>query len=535
MERKRLFIWILCLILALGTVACHKEAVEAETDFDFPLETGGATKPEERLEEGGAVMKLYEENSGSRAILYAAPDHSFLGDAYGVELSFDGEHWYPLDVWTAKVAVQITQGVYENYVTNFVNFDFEGQVFLRVTPKTHGKVEIRPVGKSKSAQSGDATVIRLDKPCQLSFEVNGNIYENLQIFANPIEEIDQNDPNVIYLGPGVHTADNCAWIENKPATENGERVYCPELWVPSGKTLYISGSAVVQAKVVVSKCENTAVKGRGVIDLLPWNRENNIRASETKASPNGFRIDNSKNITLEGVIVRNSLGYSIHAGNVKGLVVDNIKAIAAAQWSDGFDCMATEDVVIKNCFFRTNDDCIAVYGSRWAYKGGSRNIEVYDCVLWADNAHAINMGNHGSNDPQNSDVIENIHFHDIEVLEVHSINWTGMFSIMCGGENILRNVTAERFNVEFTKSDLIRFRFAKDADHYGTAIENFTFRDIYFTPREGQTVGVYLQGLNDERAIRNVHFDNVWIGDEKLKESSDLLHCNEYVSEITFK
>ena len=535
MERKRLFIWILCLILALGTVACHKEAVEAETDFDFPLETGGAAKPEEQVEEGGAVMKLYEENSGSRAILYAAPDHSFLGDAYGVELSFDGEHWYPLDVWTAKVAVQITQGVYENYVTNFVNFDFEGQVFLRVTPKTHGKVEIRPVGKSKSAQSGDATVIRLDKPCQLSLEVDGNIYENLQIFANPIEEIDQNDPDVIYLGPGVHTADNCAWIENKPATENGERVYCPELWVPSGKTLYISGGAVVQAKVVVSKCENTAVKGRGVIDLLPWNRENNIRASETKASPNGFRIDKSKNTTLEGVIVRNSLGYSIHAGNVKGLVVDNIKAIAAAQWSDGFDCMAAEDVVIKNCFFRTNDDCIAIYGSRWGYKGGSRNIEVYDCVLWADNAHAINMGNHGSNDPQNPDVIENIHFHDIEVLEVHSINWTGMFSIMCGGENILRNVTAERFDVEFTKSDLIRLRFAKDADHYGTAIENFTFREIYFAPREGQTVGVYLQGLNDERAIRNVHFDNVWIGDEKLKESSDLLHCNEYVSEITFK
>ena len=197
--------------------------------------------------------------------------------------------------------------------------------------------------------------------------------------------------------------------------------------------------------------------------------------------------------------------------------------------------MATEDAVVRNCFFRTNDDCIAVYASRWNNKGGSRNIEIYDCVFWADNAHAINIGNHGNGNPSDPDVIENIYFHDIEILEVHSVNWTGAFSVMCGGENILRNITAERFNVAFSQSDLIRLRFTKDADHYGTTIENFTFRDIFFHPRQGQKVGIYLRGYSRTRTIKNIHFDNVWIGDEKITANSRLLHEDLHVSGLTFE
>ena len=106
---------------------------------------------------------------------------------------------------------------------------------------------------------------------------------------------------------------------------------------------------------------------------------------------------------------------------------------------------------------------------------------------------------------------------------------------MCGGENILRNVTLERFNVAFTQSDLIRIRFVKDADHYGTVVENFTFRDIFFDPYEGQSVKVYLWGLNEKRITKNIHFDNVWIGDQEVMEGSPLLEMNDYVSGVTFE
>ena len=515
---------------------------ETETETEPETETELETEPEQPLvepavlwEENGAVLRLYNEASGARAVLYKAPDAGFLGDAYAVELSLDGETWYPLDVWTARVAVQIASSVYDLYTTNFVNFDVEGQAFLRVTPRADGAVKIRPEGWVRSAAAGDATVIRITEACQLSLEVGGDLYRNLQIFANPIEVVDKTDPDIIYLEAGLYTAENCDLITCSVSTDNGVEVYTPVLHVPAGKTLYLSGGAVVQAMIHFDTVEDASVRGRGVIDHYLWNRANNIRASEPKPSPAGIRVENSKNITVEGVIVRNSQAYSIYAGNTAGLTVDNFKCISAAQWSDGFDAMATSDVVIKNSFFRTNDDCIAIYGSRWNNKGDSRNYEIYDCILWADNAHAINMGNHGSNDASNSDIIENIYFHDIEILEVHSINWTGAFSVMCGGENILRNVTLERFNVEFTKSDLIRLRFTMDAEHYGFSLENFTFRDIYFIPREGQKAGVYLEGLNKWRSIKGVVFENVYVGNEKLTARSSAFHKNEYVTNFTFR
>lgn len=515
---------------------------ETETKSETETETEVETEPEPPAvveEEGGAVLKLYNKENGARAILYKAPDDSFLGDAYFAELSVDGETWYPLDVWTARVALQTTHDVYDLYTTYFVNFDFEGEVLLRVTPADRGDVKVRPIGKTTVAeQTEKATTLHIEKPCQFSFEVGGNIYENLQIFANPVEEIDRTDPDVIYLEAGLYTAENCEWIKNVKETVDGVVVYKPKLFVPSGKTLYISGGAVVQAQIVFSGCNDSSAMGRGVIDLLPWNRANNIRASEAKASPIGFRVENSENVLIEGVIVRDSVGYSIHGGSSEGITVDNFKAIAATQWSDGIDTMACSDVIIRNSFLRTNDDCIAIYGSRWAHKGDSRNYEIYNCVFWADNAHAINIGNHGSGDPSDPDIIENIYFHDIDVLEVHSINTTGAFRVACGGENIVRNITLERINMEGTRSALLRLHFVNDANSGGTwggTISNTTFRDIFFDPREGQTVKAYLQGHDENRSVRNVYFDNVWVGDEKIDADSPLLEQNSYVYDVTFE
>ena len=127
-------IWLLlvCLLVACGDTvesesnadtASESESVsetEGESETEIVSETDSATEteteteaeteieePAELLEENGAVLRLYDKESGSRAILYKAPDEGFLGDAFAAELSLDGESWYPLDVWTARVAVQI--------------------------------------------------------------------------------------------------------------------------------------------------------------------------------------------------------------------------------------------------------------------------------------------------------------------------------------------------------------------------------------------------------------------------------------------
>ena len=53
---------------------------------------------------------------------------------------------------------------------------------------------------------GDTLTFTLTQPRNLSIEVNGEIFDNLQLFANPLEtdRPDPRDPDVIYFGPGVH-------------------------------------------------------------------------------------------------------------------------------------------------------------------------------------------------------------------------------------------------------------------------------------------------------------------------------------------
>ncbi len=77
------------------------------------------------------------------------------------------------------------------------------------------------------------------------------------------------------------------------------------------------------------------------------------------------------------LIIRNSC---------KNIIIDNIKIIG--QWrynSDGINLCCSENVVVRNCFVRSFDDCIVVRG---AYlneeEDNTKNILVENCVLWCD-------------------------------------------------------------------------------------------------------------------------------------------------------
>ena len=63
---------------------------------------------------------------------------------------------------------------------------------------------------------GDTVTFSLSRPRNLSVEVNGDIFHNLHLFANPIDKFRPSDKeiqralkkkkgsNLIYFGPGVH-------------------------------------------------------------------------------------------------------------------------------------------------------------------------------------------------------------------------------------------------------------------------------------------------------------------------------------------
>ena len=57
--------------------------------------------------------------------------------------------------------------------------------------------------------------------------------------------------------------------------------------------------------------------------------------------------------------------------------------------------MCCHDWLVDDVFLRTSDDCLAFYNHRWWFWGGTSNLTVQNSILWADVAHAINVGGHG--------------------------------------------------------------------------------------------------------------------------------------------
>jgi hypothetical protein len=75
--------------------------------------------------------------------------------------------------------------------------------------------------------SGKTFTFTVDKPGQLTVEVNGDWIRPLHLFVDPMEKDlpDPKDPKVIYFGPGVHHVQSVA--------------------VNPGQTVYVAVGAVV--------------------------------------------------------------------------------------------------------------------------------------------------------------------------------------------------------------------------------------------------------------------------------------------------
>jgi len=132
------------------------------------------------------------------------------------------------------------------------SFDFTDTVDVSIT-FNRGNIQsarVRPLSYGITPEvKGNAIMFSLSEPRNLSVEVNGDIFHNLQLFANPIEtnRPASTDPNVIYFGPGIHQVEGNV------------------LKVPTGKTVYIAGGAVVRGQLLCSNVHDVHILGRGML------------------------------------------------------------------------------------------------------------------------------------------------------------------------------------------------------------------------------------------------------------------------------
>ncbi|HET7732529.1 MAG TPA: glycosyl hydrolase family 28 protein [Paludibacter sp.] len=421
--------------------------------------------------------------NAQKIITYPVCDNIPHNNDFTVKVRVPGGEWKDLYEYEVLVDAHKVQK------SSMVNFEFDGTVEVAVTSNVQkiATARIRPLSYNIPHKiTGNTIRFLLDKPADISVEVNGDIFHNLQIFASKPETNHPNpaDTNVVYLNPGVHKIDS--------------------LYMQSNKSLYLAAGAVLVGKVVCKNVSNVRIFGRGIL----------------YHGQRGIEITNSSNVTVEDLIFINPTHYTIFGGQSTGLKIKGIRSFSAKGWADGIDLMSCSDVLVDRVFMRTSDDCIALYGHRWDYYGDCRNVAVQNSTLWADVAHPIMVGTHGNAEPGKSEVLENIIFKNIDILnhDEPQINYQGCMAINVSDENLARNIRFEDIRVEdFQQGQLFNLRVTfnkKYASAPGRGIENVLFKNVTYTGKNG---GIsILEGYSVDRGIKNIVFDNLVINGNEI-------------------
>ena len=448
--------------------------------------------------------------NAQQLITYPVPQavvYAMHNDDYTVKVRKPGGEWQDLYEYNVKVDLDNPQDA------SMVYFDFSGtvEVFVRKNNGSVQSVSVRPASyEIKPTINGNTITFTLTEPKKISIEFNGDKLHNLHLFANPIETFqpDPKDTSVVYFGPGVHV----------PKDLPGE-----EFNIPSGKTVYIAGGAIVRGKLVCNQVNNVRITGRGIIDR----------------PQRGVEIRHSDNVTIDGIIVINPKHYTVYAGGSKNITIRNLKSFSANPWSDGLDFMSCSDVTVDDVFMRNSDDCIAVYGHRWQFYGDARNYSVSNSILWADVAHPINIGIHG-NTEKNGEVIENLLFKNIEILELDEDEPAseGCMAIVAGDMNLVRNVRFEDIRIDdFQEGKLLQLRVVFNQKYNsgpGRGVENIYFKNISYNGVNNSLS--IIEGLDKDHLVQDVTFENLRINGKIITSVEDgAIKVGEFTKNITFK
>ena len=80
--------------------------------------------------------------------------------------------------------------------------------------------------------------------------------------------------------------------------------------------------------------------------------------------PNFFQPYKCKNVLIEGVTIKDSPMWFIHPVLCRNVSVLNVTVKGLGPNNDGCNPESSKDVLIKNCYFNTGDDCIAIKSGR---------------------------------------------------------------------------------------------------------------------------------------------------------------------------
>lgn len=431
-------------------------------------------------------LAMLSVSASDRLVTAKAPIGIELKHDFEVKARTPNGEWKSIDTYAFKVD-RVADAKHNVEITSVAKFEFDGKVEVQVKSIAQDikTFKVRPDSYGiKAKQEGNTLTFSLDRPRYISVEINGNIYQNLQLFADNILEKPKvkKKKDLMYFGPGVHDF-------------KGDSIH-----IPSGKTVFIDNGAVIKGWLSTYGSRDVKILGRGIV--MPGHHE-------------GIMVRYSKNVLIDG-----PLTTQLPIGGSDSVTVRNAKVMSWYGWGDGFNIFASANVYQEHLFARTSDDCSTIYCTRKNYHGGCRNITIKDCVMWADVAHPIMIGLH-SETPED-EVIDNVLYDGMEILEhaENQIDYQGCIGINNGDNITVKNVTFQNFNIDnIRRGMLFNIRVCYNKKYCsapGRGIQNITLRNIAYRG-SAPNMGI-IAGYDQSRMVKNVRFENLTINGKLISD-----------------
>jgi len=432
---------------------------------------------------------------------------------------------------------------------HYAHFPFAGAGASRVTVTARRVFETMELSPRSAGIEGvtdtDSLTFRFDMPKAGHWVVTMDGRERLFIFAEvpvakPADVISVLDHGADPGGKSLSTKAIQAAIDEAPA---GATVVVPpghylsgSLFIKSGVNLFLEAGALLQASgspehfepvqnafIVIEDARDVTLKGRGTID-----GSGAYLRHLTGVSGRLLAVRDSRNVTVEGLILRNPRAWHTHIIRSEHVTLRNVKGLTDRYVfnTDGINPDSSRHVLVENNFFYCGDDAVAVKSTN----RGGRFEDVHDItirnniMLTKKSALKVGTESHASE-------MRDILFANNQVIEsdrgmaLYARDGTHMHDIRFIGN---------RFERPFPdyQQRLLDFRITER--HGRSRISDILIKDNIVDERWAQAS--LIRGLSEDHGISGVVFENLVYAGKQSRSPEDIdLKVGPHAKGISFK
>lgn len=308
----------------------------------------------------------------------------------------------------------------------YVSYAADEPIEVRVKPRrSFSSAVVRPLSKGVHPIVRDGEIVfTLEQAGQYTLELDGP-HNALHIFADPIVTYDApDDGKILRFDAGEHWVGQVELTDRTTVLIHRDAVVHGSFFAVGAKDIRILGEGVIDggwderetdqfllvydySRCPASSWEREQMAARfnggdlfppkgevGTGSVLYRDRKHFGRLIEAmKPVRSGLHFYACKDVTVRGIILRDSAGLSVTSAGCEQVRFDRVKLIGMYRYnSDGIDFYNCRHCRIQNSFLRTFDDTIGIKGQIGWDTENTTDITVENTVVWNDWGHSLEFG-----------------------------------------------------------------------------------------------------------------------------------------------